>query len=100
MLNSSYFFPEATLDYHDLGELTDYDIEQHLNIFLVESHAAGYDKVLIITGIGIHSVNGPKVRPLVTRLLAENKLIAQYKQASIENGGRGAFEIWLKDKIK
>ncbi|BCX14095.1 MAG: hypothetical protein KatS3mg085_627 [Candidatus Dojkabacteria bacterium] len=83
------FIPQATLDYHKFGKLLPYDIEKILFEFIEDSYYSNYQKILIITG------KGKVVRPLVKRLLAQNKFVSNFKQASYFNGQSGAFEVTL-----
>ncbi len=89
------FLPEATLDYHDRGTLSTYDIERELNIFLEDSYNHDLSQLLIITGKGHNSPQGPIVRPFVGQLLKKHYLVAKYKQADDSRGGAGAFEVTL-----
>lgn len=81
---------QDTLDYHEFGELTSYDIEKYLSDFLEDSYNSNFTKVLVITG------KGQVVRPLVQRLLKQNKFVESFKQAGYFTGGEGAFEITLR----
>jgi len=89
-LSPFQFIPEDTLDYHDFGELTAFDIEKLLNEFLEDSYIAKYSNVLVITG------KGQIVRPLVERLLKTNKFVEKFKSAGHFNGQSGAFEVDVK----
>lgn len=93
--NINFFIPEATLDYHDQGPLTEYDIEKQLNTFLEDSFNKNLSQVLVITGKGLNSLHGPVIRPFVRKLLRDHSLVANFKQASEHNGGEGALEIKL-----
>jgi DNA-nicking Smr family endonuclease len=85
----TFFMADATLDYHDRGVLLPYDIEKLLSEFLEDSYNLGHKQVLIITGKGL------VVRPLVEKLLARNKYVTEFTQASFSNGHKGAFEVNL-----
>jgi DNA-nicking Smr family endonuclease len=84
------FTPQATLDYHDRGPLSKYEIEKLLEDFLLESYTDGLNKVLIITG------KGQVVRPIVSKSLKKNSLVQKSSKAGYYNGQSGAFEVYLK----
>ena len=84
------FIAEAELDYHEFGQLTPFDIEKILTEFLEDCYIAKYNRVTIITG------KGNVVRPLVRKLLKENKFVENFKPAGYFNGQGGAFEVELK----
>lgn len=90
------FYPESILDFHDMGELTSYEIERLTVEFLEDTHALGDDYVLIITGYGKNSPKGPVIKPQVQKILSNNTLVKKFKIAGVENGGIGAFEVELK----
>ena len=83
------FLPQAQIDFHEFGLLTNYDIEKYLNEFLEDCYISKLDKVLVITG------KGNVVRPLVIKLLKQNKLVKSFKQAGYFNGQSGAVEVEL-----
>ncbi|MFQ5492758.1 MAG: Smr/MutS family protein [Candidatus Dojkabacteria bacterium] len=91
------FVAEATLDLHDKGRLTNADIEIILGNFLTEQHADDRDTVLVITGKGLHSPSGPILKPLVAKYLSKHPLVEDFKVGSVENGGQGAYEVWIRD---
>lgn len=97
MLSSSYELANISfqdrLDYHELGELTSFDIEKYLFDFLEDSYNSGFTKVLVITG------KGQVVRPLVQKLLKQNKFVEEFKQAGYFTGQEGAFEVYIKSLI-
>lgn len=84
------FVADAEFDFHLLGPLTGYDIEIYLDRFLEDSHIAGHDKLLLVTG------KGAVVRPKVQQLLSRHKLVKSFKHAGYFNGQDGAFEVILK----
>ena len=83
------FISQDELDYHGLGPLTPFDIEERLDKFLEDSFVSGLNYVTIITG------KGAKVRPLVERLLGRNKYVKKYRTGGYFNGQDGAFEVEL-----
>lgn len=90
MLNN--FFPQSQFDFHNLGPLTNYDIESLLDTFLEDSYNEKKTHVLIITGKGL------VVRPLVHRLLKNHALVENFTPAGYFNGQEGAFEVKLKNE--
>lgn len=86
------FFPEDTLDFHDLGVLTPNQIIFETNQFIELSQLSGHTKVRIITG------KGKVVRPLVQKVISNHKSIAKFKVAGYYDGQDGAFDINLKAK--
>ncbi len=85
------FIADATLDFHEYDMLYPYDIEKILGEFLEDSYVAGYKRIIIVTG------KGKVVKPIVSRLLKDMKLINSYKTAGYFNGQEGAFEVELID---
>lgn len=81
------------LDYHEFGELTHFDIEKLLFDFLEDSYNFGFSKVLVITG------KGRIVKPLVQKLLKQNKFVEEFKQAGYFTGQGGAFEVCIKNSV-
>ena len=81
--------------------------------FLVKSYIDNVNKVIVVTGKGLHSQN--EKNPYISRDLSilkysvpefilNNKslmnIIYEIKDAKIEDGGSGAFYIYLKNKLK
>ena len=79
--------------------------------FINESYLKKVDKIIVVTGKGIHSEN--EKNPYVSRDLSilkysipefilNNKslmnIISEIQDAKIEDGGKGAFYIFLKKK--
>jgi len=88
--------PQAQLDFHDKGHLTEKDIIQITNDFIKTSVQNGFDRVLIITGKGIHSRNGQAiVKPLVQKYLERHANVASVFKGRRDRGGSGALEIKL-----
>ena len=80
--------------------------------FINESYLLGVNKLIVITGKGLHSENekNPYVskdlsilKYSVPEFIVNNdelmKKIYEIKDASIEDGGTGAFYIFLKKKL-
>jgi DNA-nicking Smr family endonuclease len=87
------FYSQDEFDYHDLGPMTPFDIEENFNRFIEDSYFKMLRYVTIVTG------KGQVVRPLVQRLLKTNKYVEKFKNAGYFNGQDGAFEVTLKAKI-
>ena len=79
--------------------------------FIHESHLNGVSKLIVVTGKGIHSENekdpyvSKKLSILkysVPEFITNNKnlmnIIYEMKDATLEDGGGGAFYIYLKKK--
>ena len=88
--------PEATFDYHEEGILTEDEIKEKAEEFIIESKRKGHMRVLIITGKGLHSENGPVIKPLLSWYLTKLNQVKSVKEAKIDRGGSGALEIELK----
>ena len=95
-------------------DLHGYSLEEankKIENFIIQSHKDGVNKLIVVTGKGLHSEN--EKDPYVSKDLGilkysvpdyinSNKelmiLINEIKDASIEDGGAGAFYIFLKRK--
>lgn len=88
--------PQAILDYHDYGILTESEIIKILNDFILNSQKKFMNKLLIITGKGLHSQdNVPIIKPLVQKQLQSHPDVKSFSPARIDRGGTGAFEVTL-----
>ena len=89
------------------------DANNKINELIVNSYENGISKLIIVTGKGIHSQN--EKDPYVSKDLGILKysvpeyikndnylmsMINEIKDANIEDGGSGAFYIFLKKKLK
>lgn len=83
---------DATLDFHNFGKIAREEIPFQLDQFLELAYAEKHHSVLIITG-----QSGTVVRSTVLELLKKHPLISSFHNASHYDGGRGAFEVYLKD---
>lgn len=88
--------PQEVLDYHDMGILTQVEIENIAENFLKSCKAKGAQKALIITGKGIHSVNGPVIGPTLRRFLPRLQIVHSVQTARRDRGGEGALEVELR----
>ena len=88
------------------------EANKKINDFIRNSYKDGVNKLIIITGKGLHSENekDPYVskdfgilKHSVPEYIINNrdlmKMINEIKEASIEDGGSGAFYIYLKKKL-
>ena len=98
-----------------LCDLHGYSLDEankKINDLIRSSYEAGISKLIIVTGKGLHSEN--EKNPYISKDLGilkysvpeyiENdrelmNLINDIKEASIEDGGSGAFYIYLKKKL-
>src|SRR5688500_14921179 len=85
------FIIEEELDFHGFGVIDHLDIERILNNFIEDCHIRGVKNILVITG------KGDVIRPLVPKLLAKNRFVADYRPAGYFTGQEGAYEIVLND---
>ena len=84
---------------------------QLINDFIIKCYQENVSKIIVVTGKGLHSQN--EKNPYVSKDLSilkysipefiENnidlmKMIIEIKDAKIEDGGTGAFYIYLKKK--
>mgnify|MGYP001250581715 CR=1 FL=1 len=96
----------------DLHGYTLDDANKKVNDFIKSSYQEGVERIIVVTGKGIHSTT--ELNPYVSKDLSilkysvpnfikKNdslmKLIIDFKEADIKDGGSGAFYINLK-KIK
>ena len=99
-----------TLDLHGYSLS---EANKKINDIIYDSYSKGINKLIIITGKGLHSQN--EKDPYVSRDLSilkysvpeyikNNKelmtMISQIQDANIEDGGSGAFYVFLKKIIK
>ena len=93
----------------DLHGYTLNDANKKIERFIIESYSSGTNKLKIITGKGLHSENEKNpyvskdfsilkfsVPEFITKNKNLMKLINQIENAKIEDGGSGAFYIYLK----
>lgn len=82
----------------DLHGLTREEAVEALGPFLQAARTGGEKGVLVITGKGTHSVEGPVLQQVVAAWLRDQgrDLITEYAPAPQEMGGSGAFVIFLR----
>jgi DNA-nicking Smr family endonuclease len=84
--------PAATLDLH--GLVRDEAVARS-RAFLEHAARQGWEAVLIVTGKGLHSDEGPVLRRAVERLLAEAvPLVLEWQEAPRRYGGSGALVVF------
>ncbi|PIQ79573.1 hypothetical protein COV81_01765 [Candidatus Peregrinibacteria bacterium CG11_big_fil_rev_8_21_14_0_20_41_10] len=88
--------PQAELDFHQFEILTKDEIIEITDQFIKKSHKHKFNKILIITGKGLHSRNGTAViKPIINDYLNSHPLVKRFATARIDRGAEGAFEITL-----
>ena len=105
---NSLVFRSTEIDLH--GFTLD-DANKKIEQFILECFNNGFNKIRVVTGKGLHSNNeqDPYVskdlsilRYSVPEFIKNNielmKLINEFKEAPVEDGGEGAFYIYLKKK--
>ena len=105
---NSLVFRSTEIDLH--GFTLD-DANKEIEKFINKCFNSGFNKIRVVTGKGLHSNNeqDPYVskdlsilRYSVPEFIKNNielmKLINEFKEAPLEDGGEGAFYIFLKKK--
>ncbi len=88
--------PQRQLDFHQFGSLTPNQIYQEIERFLDDASKAKLQKVLIITGKGLHSKDGKAViKPLIQNYLRSHDQVKNFSFAPINQGGDGAIMVTL-----
>lgn len=88
--------PQAEFDFHDRGPLTHGQILDLADEFINDCRQDGYRIVSLITGVGIHSKNGPVIKPIIADFLASHPLVASFSEGKYAEGGQGVFIVKLK----
>ncbi len=88
--------PQAEFDFHDRGPMTHGEILNLADNFVKDCHHDGYKIISIITGTGIHSKNGPVIKPIIADFLASHPMVANFSEGKHAQGGQGVFIIKLK----
>jgi len=94
-LRRGQLLPEATLDLH--GLFREPALEK-VHWFLQDAAYQGYRTLLIVTGRGQHSAEGPVLREAVAHYLREQtgKLVLEWGVAPPRHGGDGALVVFLR----
>ena len=95
----------------DLHGFTLEEANKLIEKFIVDSYSQGINKLIVVTGKGLHSQNEKDpyiskefgiLKYSVPEFINNNKslmnLVNEIKDAKIEDGGSGAFYIYLKKK--
>ena len=86
--------PEEELDLHGL---TLDEALTRVRFFLDDARYRGVQTVLVITGKGLHSSDGPVLRQAVEKLLAQLRdLVLEWGSAPRNYGGDGALVVFLR----
>ena len=108
-LKTKNFFKEKHIDLHGYTLL---DANKKIEEFILNSHENNVSKIVVVTGKGLHS-NVDKdpyvskdqsiLKYSVPEFIKNNhklmKKIIEIKDANIQDGGSGAFYIFLKKKL-
>ena len=105
---NSTTYKKSEIDLH--GYSLD-EANKEIRKFILRCYKDGYNKLRIVTGKGLHSSNenNPYVSKdlsilkfSVPNFIKNNKelmnLIIEFKEATIQDGGEGAFYIYLRKK--
>jgi DNA-nicking Smr family endonuclease len=85
--------PEARIDLHGL---TQEEAQASLEAFLEASARAGLEKVLVITGKGLHSEGEPILGKAARRVIEASPWAGRFGAAAAADGGSGALWVILK----
>jgi DNA-nicking Smr family endonuclease len=109
-LNTKKFFRKKIIDLHGLTLI---QANKIIEEFILKSYEENINKLTVVTGKGLHSQNekDPYVskdlsilKYSVPEFIQNNKnlmnIIYEIKEANIEDGGEGAFYIYLKKNKK
>lgn len=88
--------PQATFDFHGKGILPKEEIYALAAEFVRKSFQQGFNRVLIITGKGMHSKGAPVVGPLLIEYLPTLPEVQSVVLARRDRGGEGALEVILE----
>ena len=80
----------------DLHGKTVAESELALGLFLEDAARRGIEKVLVITGKGNHSAEGPVLGKAMRRFLEANPRAGRFGQASKTEGGTGALWVMIR----
>jgi DNA-nicking Smr family endonuclease len=87
--------PQAQFDFHGQRWQSQQVIKEAVDEFVVECREKGFKKILIITGKGLHSENGPVVKPIVEGYLRSRSDVKSVVDAPMNQGGGGALLVVL-----
>ena len=84
---------DGTLDLHGL---TAAEAESRLNVFFAKARKAGWRKVIVIHGKGIHSKEEPVLKKVVMDFIARSPMAGAHGIPGAADGGSGA--VWVAVK--
>ena len=95
----------------DLHGYTLSEANEKIKKIIINSYNSGVKKILVVTGKGLHSQNENdpyiskdlsilkhSVPDFIEKNIELKNLITEMKEASLDDGGSGAFYIYLKKK--
>jgi len=87
--------PQAEFDFHNLGRLTHQDILKLAEDFIADCLEDNLKIVSFIVGQGIHSANGPVIKPLLAEWLSNHPAVKSFSSGKFGAGGEGVFIVKL-----
>ena len=87
---------QAELDFHGRGMLRQEEICRITEVFIEDAVKKGFKRLLIITGKGLHSSDGPVIKPLLSWYLHKLPSVKSAVTARRDRGGEGALEVELR----
>lgn len=96
-LNKKIVKPQKTIDLHGMKLEKATSIVEHE---IKRSYDKGFSIILVITGKGKHSPDGPVLKQSILETLRKSAWVAETKQAPLSLGGGGAWLVRLYSKIK
>ena len=85
--------PQARLDLH--GQSAE-NAEKSLEAFLEGASRAGLEKVLVVTGKGVHSKGEPVLGKTARRVLEASPFAGRFGTAEQQDGGSGALWVLIR----
>jgi DNA-nicking Smr family endonuclease len=87
---------QEEFDFHGRGVLTPNDMKKLADEFLDECRRRKLNKVLFITGKGLHSRNGmPVIKPFIKKYLQGLPYVSRVYEGRRDRGGEGTLEVIL-----
>ena len=87
---------QASLDFHNRGPLSADQIIELSEDFITECLEQNLKTISFIVGQGLHSANGPVIKPLLTDYLKHHLLIKNISPGKYAQGGQGVLIVKLK----
>lgn len=85
--------PQARLDLH--GQTAE-DAEKSIEAFLEGASRSGLEKVLVVTGKGVHSKGEPVLGKTARRVLEASPFAGRFGTAAQQDGGSGALWVLIR----